>query len=579
MKYPFIAALIFLLAGCGASSGSFSTSLGDSTVSPLPGANPVPGTPAPGQAVADSYLSLGNVLLDVPASEGVLSNDGTGSALASTELSSSRGGRVSLRSDGSFVYSPPLGLVDDDTFRYQLTNGSTAEVKVELGRRVVFVQQGAASPGTGHQEDPFPSLTSALAVSVPEDLLYLLDGPSPLLFSGALPDGRRLWGQGVPLQTDRVLLRAAGFSRLQGELSLGNRNELRGIQFQNPSGNTITATARQEGTIRDNRFTLVARNAIALTDCQGLFDVSSNTFLDEETLDPREGLLLTLTGSTALDLVFRDNRFTTPDRTTAFDHALRLLANGVSQLSLTVEGNAVEVQGSGLSLQLADGSRLEARVEGNEFNRCQLGGIALVAGTADSDLASSRLVVERNSFTAMPGPAVTLRAQGRNSVEQDWLVSGNSITAGGNFGIQVVRNAAAVVRATVTENVISNAAQAAIQVTSGSPSGGFSQPLNGQDRLSITNNRMSGGGTAGIALSLVSQTQASLLTGNISSSPFSILARAGTSHLALGSNEVTGALRVTVEPGFTLRYHDQGQISPTPTFQGGGTVTPAPFEP
>ena len=52
-----------------------------------------------------------------------------------------------------------------------------------------------------------------------------------------------------------------------------------------------------------------------------------------------------------------------------------------------------------------------------------------------------------------------------------------------------------------------------------------------------------------------------------------------TLNVQLGANQVGAGLAVTVESGFTLVYDDQGQTSPVPVFQGGGTVTPGTFVP
>ncbi len=74
----------------------------------------------------DSYSTLMNTVLTVPAATGVLSND-TGPSLAATvqtNAPTSQGGTVTLNADGSFTYTPPTGFVSppSDSFTYTVTN-------------------------------------------------------------------------------------------------------------------------------------------------------------------------------------------------------------------------------------------------------------------------------------------------------------------------------------------------------------------------------------------------------------------------------------------------------------------------
>lgn len=74
----------------------------------------------------DSYSTLQDETLTVPASSGVLSNDfdGEGDGLSAILISSVSSGTLSLNSDGSFIYEPNAGMFGTDSFTYVSNDGS-----------------------------------------------------------------------------------------------------------------------------------------------------------------------------------------------------------------------------------------------------------------------------------------------------------------------------------------------------------------------------------------------------------------------------------------------------------------------
>jgi VCBS repeat-containing protein len=85
----------------------------------------------------DSYSTLMDTVLTVPAATGVLSND-TGPALVvttQTNAATTQGGTVTVNADGSFTYTPATGFVSppSDTFDYTITNtAGTATATVTI---------------------------------------------------------------------------------------------------------------------------------------------------------------------------------------------------------------------------------------------------------------------------------------------------------------------------------------------------------------------------------------------------------------------------------------------------------------
>ncbi|MBK7319521.1 LamG-like jellyroll fold domain-containing protein [Candidatus Villigracilis affinis] len=89
-------------------------------------------------AVADTYATAENTMLDVPAA-GVLGNDLDldGDPLTVSLVTDVTQGSLTLNSDGSFTYTPDSGFSGEDTFTYQVDDGNAVDqaivtIKVNL---------------------------------------------------------------------------------------------------------------------------------------------------------------------------------------------------------------------------------------------------------------------------------------------------------------------------------------------------------------------------------------------------------------------------------------------------------------
>ncbi len=245
----------------------------------------------PPDAVNDAYGTIGNVPLTVPAGTGVLFNDEDGECeqrepkgeeeektgggrtgmlttgtVVSYQQVTDLGGSVVMQPDGSFVYTPPLGVgIPDapdllqptqDTFTYTLEqNGDqdVATVTIDICDIVWFIDDTAPPGGNGQMHRPFNSLTAFMAQQFagqpddPEegDTIFVYRGNS-----GTTPydDGirlkafQKLIGQGVDLvmcgqtlvtATERPILTNTGIAignEIGGPVvSLGDANTVRGL--------------------------------------------------------------------------------------------------------------------------------------------------------------------------------------------------------------------------------------------------------------------------------------------------------------------------------------------------------------
>jgi uncharacterized repeat protein (TIGR01451 family) len=205
-------------------------------------------------AVEESYTTIGNVGLDIPAASGVLINDisPTGAALSivgPTNIASSKGGTVTMNlTTGAFTYVPAAGFVGNDTFEYTLQNGSgltsTATVTITSAGAIWFINSAASATGAnGTLAKPFKTLAAFQAINDVETghtiFLYTgnYTGPVTLLAQ------QKLIGEGAT----ESLLTITGFPAPSGNNLLpgtsGTRPELTSSGGANAintgAGNTI----------------------------------------------------------------------------------------------------------------------------------------------------------------------------------------------------------------------------------------------------------------------------------------------------------------------------------------------------
>lgn len=95
--------------------------------------------------LSDSYIGVQDVTIRVSAADGVLANDTDPDAMplplraVAASGATSLGGSYQLSSNGAFSYTPPPGMVGDDTFNYTVTDGkslSAALVTVKVQKPV-----------------------------------------------------------------------------------------------------------------------------------------------------------------------------------------------------------------------------------------------------------------------------------------------------------------------------------------------------------------------------------------------------------------------------------------------------------
>ncbi len=240
-------------------------------------------------AVNDSYTTIGNVGVSIPAGSGVLTNDinpGSGSLAITTAspITTTGSGTVTLNTTtGAFTYEPAAGFTGNDTFTYTLGNGSdltaTATVTIVVSGKIWFVNNAAGSNGTGTLASPFQQIsdfgtanTGAAGKPADNDFIFIYTGSGSYTGSTTLRSGQKLIGQGASAS----LLTITGFTTPSGTsaipatggtnpvltttaagsnaLNLGSGNTLRGLTIGNTTGSKIAGTSF--GTLTATEVTL-----------------------------------------------------------------------------------------------------------------------------------------------------------------------------------------------------------------------------------------------------------------------------------------------------------------------------------
>lgn len=226
----------------------------------------------------DSYSTIGNVGINIPAGSGLFSNDVSPNATAislnsTTNVNTANGGTATIdASTGAFVYEPAAGFSGNDTFNYEIQNGSgmtsTAQVTITVGsatNMIWFINSGAAAGGNGTLSKPFNTIADFQAIN-DGGSLHPKDGQYIFLYTGnytgpiTLRNDQKLIGQGAT----QTLLQITGFAQPSGTfqlpatngtrptitttsgtinaINLGTTNNIRGLNIGNTTGTKISGS-------------------------------------------------------------------------------------------------------------------------------------------------------------------------------------------------------------------------------------------------------------------------------------------------------------------------------------------------
>ncbi len=233
----------------------------------------------------DSYTTIGNVGIDIPQASGLFTNDispaGAGAPISlnsTTNVTTANGGTATITAaTGAFVYEPAAGFSGNDTFTYEIQNGSgmtsTATVTITVGsatNMIWFINAAAPGGGTGTLSKPFNNIADFQAINGDGAALHPKNGQVIFVYSGSytgpltLRDDQKLLGQG----STQSILSFTGFSAPDGSnllpattgtnagrptftttagtnnaINLGTTNNIKGVNVGNTTGTKISGSA------------------------------------------------------------------------------------------------------------------------------------------------------------------------------------------------------------------------------------------------------------------------------------------------------------------------------------------------
>ncbi len=227
-------------------------------------------------AVNDSYIAVGNTLLEVgvapsgfPAVKvagSVLSNDATltdtTSVVSNTNPAS---GTVSVNANGTFSYLPNANFTGPDTFTYTIRNNAdptltdTATVTITVANKVWYVNNSGAN-GTGRSNSPFNNLTSANAASSAGDIIFVHRTGTNYSTGITLKNNQELIGQGINLVVGGFTLETATSNPVispgsANGITLASGNTVRGLTIGN-TGSGIGISGSSVGSLTISNTTI-----------------------------------------------------------------------------------------------------------------------------------------------------------------------------------------------------------------------------------------------------------------------------------------------------------------------------------
>jgi len=236
-------------------------------------------------AVDDSFNALGNATLNQAAANGVLTNDTVnGGVISAFDPVGSQGGAIALNSDGSFTYTPVTGFVGTETFSYTLSNSrgnSTATVTLTSTGLGQFVDNSAASNGTGTQADPFNNLSDAVNAAQNGDTIFVSrgDGTNTGLTGGFnLPVGVDLIGEGTGLILAQTIVPAGQAPVIGGPISCGGDNLISGLTIDGSTTVLVDIVDVGDVTVTNCTLSNPTEEHISALDFTGTLTITNNTF-------------------------------------------------------------------------------------------------------------------------------------------------------------------------------------------------------------------------------------------------------------------------------------------------------------
>jgi VCBS repeat-containing protein len=427
----------------------------------------------------------------------VSSYTGNAGTVAAGVATTTTHGTITVSSDGSILYTPAPGNTLDDTFTYNLTDGTNTvgptTVTIHIATpRIWYVRDNTTTAGTaGTSADPFKTVAALNATTfAANDIIYIMTGsltggtrlpvPAPITLN---QNNMKIWGQGVALQltvnTHVLNLISAGTAPNVGVTGAGTDSidvtnatttEVKGLNVQagaNAISVTSTATNSVGATIANTTISGATGIGIALTaggsgasaiDVQGISITSTGN-----------GFAATRTAGT-MSIVFSTNTVSSGATGVSITGGAVASSTITGFLSNNISGNTV---GTGINIQnvtfdgVGAGSPFTVVDFGNTLvgdSGNSVGGSGIILGTSGNPVQGFVNFSNGLSVYAAGGSGLAVTGTG---AWNDTAATGTRVDA--NSGTRVI---SAVGGPAVSLDTLSGNVQITTITSSGSPSNG-----------------------------------------------------------------------------------------------------------
>jgi len=267
-------------------------------------------------------------------------------------FATTQSGSITLASDGTFIYTPPVTAspISSDTFVYTISSDTggtgvprtaTATITLNLTGRVWYVKNNGAA-GNGQSQSPYNILANAQSASTANDVIFVYGGDLANTNQNAgfvMKDGQQLIGQAAGLTVNSFTLVAAD-------------NTKRPV-IGNPGGAGVSAAA---STANGNRSNLVVRGISVSGSTQAVDLSSANAAALSATVDNivvsaagNNGVRVSAASSGTSNVTVQNSTVSAAtqngiDARTAVGAGTLLL--NISSNNVTATGNGILVDGS-----------------------------------------------------------------------------------------------------------------------------------------------------------------------------------------------------------------------------------------
>src|SRR5205085_2716416 len=552
-------------------------------------------------AADDDYNTIGNVQISVPA-PGLLVNDlditaGNNTGMtASGGTTSTLGGIVSISSDGSFTYDPPVSFNGTDTFTYTATTsgGKTANATahITVAGKIWFINNngGACSSNcNGRLSHPFTSLSNFQAVNdgganhpATGDSIFLYESSTAYTGPVTLLSNQKFIGQDATAS----LISITGLTQPSGNdplpamnsangtivnitsganaVNLGSGNTLRGFTVGNTTGTKISGTSFGTLIVGNSASPDVTLNGTgqALSLTTGTLSVAGSFASVTTTSSTAQGINL----SGVADSDGAGGSAFSFGSTTVSGNTTQCILVGTTTADLNFGNTSCTGGTDGVSFQNnSAGTRTFGTLgvsggSGNAFLHGAGGGNVTVAGAATLSSAGSAVPINAPSGTNAINfqAATSATSTGSGNAGVNWVgtsgasLSFNSLTIVTNAGTGLNATTGGTVTVTNNTGTINNATQAAPAVIA-----------NGITLNANFTTVNSSGGTNGISLTNVA--------GSMNFGSGTLSGASGTEFFVSGSNPTVSYTGATTQNNAARVVDIQGTTGNTVTLSG--TIT------